>query len=81
MKFNLIKCDKCGKYINVKSKRDDGLPTLIQLVGESGKIVSICTECVNVLGQAVHDGNIESREQFFDELAKNTDGGDENNVR
>lgn len=77
MKFNLIKCDKCGIYVNPKQKRPDGLPTLIQLVGDCGKVISVCADCVNVLGQAVRDGRIEDREQFFAELDHNTKGGDE----
>lgn len=81
MKFNLIKCDKCGTYINIKAKRKDGLPNLIQLVGDDGKVVSVCTECVNVLGKAVRDGKIEDREQFFEELEKNTEDGGTGNDR
>ena len=77
MKFNLIRCDKCGTYINIKSKRSDGLPTLIQLVDDNGKVVSVCTDCVNVLGKAVKHGDITSREQFFEELDRNTNGGND----
>lgn len=78
MKFNLIRCDKCKTYVNIKGKRKDGLPTLIQMVQEDGRVVSLCTECVNTLGRLVEEGKIQDREQFFEELDKNTNGGEDN---
>ena len=70
MKFNLIRCDKCGTYINVKAKRKDGLPTMMQAVQEDGRVTSLCTECIKLLG-SIDKNDKESMEKFWREIEKN----------
>ena len=71
MKFNLIRCDKCKTYINVKAKRKDGLPTMVQAVSEDGRVTSFCTECIKLLGLLKEQNDTEGMKDFWNEVEKN----------
>ena len=41
-----VKCEFCGKRIDTREKRIDGLPAGVGLWLEDGRIVNVCTDCV-----------------------------------
>ena len=41
-----MKCDICGKDIDMVKQRDDELPVAVGFELEDGRIINICTECV-----------------------------------
>lgn len=41
-----VKCDICGKRIDKKEKRTDGLPAGVGFELEDGRIINLCTDCV-----------------------------------
>lgn len=45
-RFGKVKCDICGKKIDMREKRTDGLPAGFGFELEDGSIVNVCTDCV-----------------------------------
>lgn len=41
-----VKCDFCGKKIDMREKRADGLPAGVGFELEDGRIINLCTDCV-----------------------------------
>lgn len=41
-----MKCDICGKKIDMREKRIDGLPAGVGFELEDGRIINVCTDCV-----------------------------------
>lgn len=41
-----MKCDICGKEIDMNQQRDDELPVAAGLELEDGRVINICTECI-----------------------------------
>ena len=41
-----MKCDICGKKIDMREKRTDGLPAGVGFELEDGSIVNVCTDCI-----------------------------------
>lgn len=76
MKFHFIRCDKCKTYIDVKAKRKDGLPNMLQAVSEDGTVTSLCTECIKLLG-SIDKNDHTALEEFWADIEKNKDRGNE----
>lgn len=77
MKFHFIRCDKCKTYIDVKAKRKDGLPNMVQAVQEDGSVISLCTECINLLGTLKEKEDKEGMEQFWADIDNNKNRGND----
>lgn len=41
-----MKCDICGKKIDTREKRIDGLPAGVGFELEDRRIVNVCTDCI-----------------------------------
>ena len=41
-----MKCDFCGKKIDMREKRADGLPAGVGFELENGRIINLCTDCI-----------------------------------
>lgn len=41
-----VKCEFCGKKIDTREKRIDGLPAGVGFKLEDGRVINICTECI-----------------------------------
>lgn len=70
MAFTLIKCNKCGKYVDYKKKRPDGNPPIIGFIQDNGKGINVCADCIMELGRLPED----QRDEFFRDMG--VDGGE-----
>lgn len=41
-----MKCDICGKKIDMREKRTDGLPAGVGFELEDGRTINVCTDCI-----------------------------------
>ena len=62
--INNTKCDRCGNMISKTLVRGDGLPNGVGLELESGKVRTLCAECLQNLGSMDDKG----KDAFFKEL-------------
>ena len=47
----MLKCDKCKETIEYSYIRKDGLPNGISFELDDGKVITLCAECLKVLGR------------------------------
>lgn len=52
---NIIKCDICGKEVDVTVERLDGLPPMLGFLEANGNLINICAECIMEKGREVSE--------------------------
>ena len=60
----MLRCDKCKEKINYNVIRRDGYPSGISFEVKSGKVITLCAECLKVLGKT----NKQEAREYAEEL-------------
>lgn len=60
----MIICDKCNRTIEHGNK-ENGIPNGVGFQLESGKMINLCSDCIELLGRAVAVG---LADEFFKDL-------------
>ena len=66
-------CDKCKKSFDV-GNRPDGIPNGVTLMLRNGKSLTMCADCVMILGR----GTKKQRNEFFKDLEGGSSNADKN---
>ena len=59
-----MKCDRCKNHISKKIIRADGLPNGMTFQRYEGKDITLCADCIMMLGQLDDEG----KKDFFEKL-------------
>lgn len=64
----MINCDKCKNNISDVIQRGDGLPNAVGFETEDGRIITLCADCINKLGELKERNDEAGLKAFFNDL-------------